>query len=196
MPGVENIINLHNVFICLLGLLSLLVFGVMFFYFRNIHIYNNYVEDDIVETTWTVIPMLILFVLAFPSLSCLYRNEFPYKTLVEMTLKVRGHQWYWTYEGTYCADQTIPSYMENDCVLRNFFTDDHPIIFSEDLIRVLCSSGDVIHSFAVGGFKWDCVPGRLNMGYMYLYDSGWIFGQCSEICGANHSFMPISLFVC
>nr|ADI79430.1 cytochrome c oxidase subunit 2 [Petaloconchus erectus] len=162
---------------------------------------NNYVNRSIsegqqIETIWTMAPALILVSLAFPSLRVLYLLDEVGSPSV--TLKSIGHQWYWSYEYTDTGKISFDSYMAPDCDLsvgdyRLLEVDNRIILPSGSDIRVLVTSADVIHSWAVPslGVKADAVPGRLNQLGLNVKVPGIFYGQCSEICGANHSFMPI-----
>jgi len=154
-----------------------------------------------IEIAWTVTPSIILMVLALPSFALLYSID----EIVDpsLTLKVIGHQWYWTYEYSDYAngDDTsfvFDSYMisEDDLEvgqLRLLEVDNRVVLPISTHIRVIISAADVLHSWAIPslGVKCDAVPGRLNQTSIYLNREGVFFGQCSELCGANHGFMPI-----
>uniref|UniRef100_UPI0030E010D2 cytochrome c oxidase subunit II n=1 Tax=Antonbruunia milenae TaxID=3053535 RepID=UPI0030E010D2 len=154
-----------------------------------------------VETIWTVIPMLMLGTLTAPSLQVSYLME-EVGGSAFMSVKVVGHQWYWSYEyGGYSGEElSFDSYMLPDSELGNgqyrlLEVDNRVCLPYGTDIRVLVSSSDVIHSWTLPslGVKVDAIPGRVNMISMYNRGPGVIFGQCSEICGANHSFMPIAV---
>lgn len=145
-----------------------------------------------VEVVWTVIPIIILVFLAIPSLKILYLiddNE-PY-----VTLKIIGRQWYWTYE-IIDLDLEFDSYIINAPETGEFrlLDVDHRVVLPvQKNVRGLVTGADVIHSWALPavGVKADAVPGRLNQVNFSMIRSSVLYGQCSEICGANHSFMPI-----
>nr|YP_025725.1 cytochrome c oxidase subunit II [Songthela hangzhouensis]AAP51135.1 cytochrome c oxidase subunit II [Songthela hangzhouensis] len=160
--------------------------------------FNRYMlEGQELESFWTLIPALLLIFIALPSLRTLYlmdENLSP-----EITLKVSGFQWYWVYEFSDFKKTEIESFLSplKDSSIR-LLEVDNPIplpLFSQ--IRVIVSSNDVIHSWAVPsmGVKVDALPGRLNQTSIFTSRVGKFSGQCSEICGANHSFMPISIEV-
>nr|CAH2593498.1 cytochrome c oxydase subunit 2 [Physella acuta] len=150
------------------------------------------VEAQLLETVWTVIPALLLLWLAFPSMQLLYLLDDNSKT--EMSFKSIGHQWYWSYE----ADgKSFDSYMSLKSEFR-LLEVDNPLFFSSSLnYSNLLTSADVLHAWALPsiGVKMDAVPGRLNSMNLYWNYPGKYYGQCSEICGANHSFMPIQVIV-
>jgi cytochrome c oxidase subunit 2 len=161
-------------------------------------------EGQLIECVWTIIPGLILIQIALPSLSLLYLLEdSPY---ADFTLKAIGHQWYWEYEYCDCwavnNKQTLifDSYMTPETELesgmfRQLDVDNRVVLPLNRQIRVLVTSGDVLHSWTVPslGVKADAIPGRLNQVNFLAVIPGVLYGQCSEICGRQHSRMPISL---
>ena len=152
-------------------------------------------------------PIFVLVMLALPSLELLYYMDCPSSLAPFATLKAVGRQWYWYYEVTLhgadsSPDYSFDSYMLNEADLSDesfrLLETDLPVFVPRgEYIRVLVTGGDVIHSFAVPslGIKVDAVPGRLNQSHFYPLNLGTYYGQCSEICGANHSFMPIEIEV-
>nr|AHA47371.1 cytochrome c oxidase subunit II [Idiosepius hallami] len=158
----------------------------------------NITESQKIETIWTIAPAIILILLALPSLRLLYLLDETNNPLI--TIKTMGHQWYWSYEYSDFMDIEFDSYMTptNELNLGEFRlleTDHHLILPMKTNSRIIVSSADVIHSWTVPsmGVKVDAIPGRLNQLMMYPSRPGLFYGQCSEICGANHSFMPITL---
>lgn len=152
------------------------------------------------EIAWTVLPVLILIVIAVPSFKMLYyldRVEEP-----EMTIKVTGYQWYWGYEyqdyegvsfdSRMIADEDID---ESKGQKRLLSTDNVVVLPIDTNIQILVTSNDVIHSFTVPafGFKKDAVPGRMNETWVRIDKVGTYYGQCSQICGINHAYMPIEV---
>nr|YP_009108305.1 cytochrome c oxidase subunit II [Cerion incanum]AIU94460.1 cytochrome c oxidase subunit II [Cerion incanum] len=161
---------------------------------RTIH------EAQTLETVWTVVPALLLIWLALPSLRLLYSLD-EHSQAVN-TLKSIGHQWYWSYEDSMIGGVTFDSYMiqEKDLeagMFRLLEVDARPMIPLNLSTNVMTTSADVIHAWALPsmGVKMDSVPGRLNSMSMKPSIPGVYYGQCSEICGANHSFMPIAVEV-
>lgn len=161
-------------------------------------------ERQIIECIWTVIPAIVLVQIAIPSLLLLYMLDESIDS--SLSLKVIGHQWYWSYE--YSDFWAIPgdiqvefdSYIipssELENIIHRLLDVDNRIVLPFNVhIRILISSADVLHAWTVPaiGVKADAVPGRLNQLKFIAQRSGLFFGQCSEICGANHSFMPIVL---
>nr|YP_010610658.1 cytochrome c oxidase subunit II [Cirroteuthis muelleri]WAP91413.1 cytochrome c oxidase subunit II [Cirroteuthis muelleri] len=157
-------------------------------------------ESQKIETIWTIIPSIILLFLALPSLRLLYLLDETNNPL--LTIKVIGHQWYWSYEYSDFINIEFDSYMTptQDLIMGNYRlleTDHHLIVPVKTNTRMIISSADVIHSWTIPslGVKVDAVPGRLNQLMIFPLRPGLFYGQCSEICGANHSFMPITLEV-
>lgn len=164
--------------------------------FTNIKLY----EGQIIELIWTIIPALILVFIALPSLRALYLLD-EVKTPA-ITIKTIGHQWYWSYEYSDFPNVEFDSYIipsneikENE--FRLLEVDNRTIIPYNTQIRLLVSAADVIHSWTIPsiGIKVDAFPGRLNQLRIFSLRPGLLYGQCSEICGANHRFIPIVLEV-
>nr|WNH20545.1 cytochrome c oxidase subunit II [Polydactylus sexfilis] len=153
-------------------------------------------DSQEVEIIWTVLPAVILIILALPSLRILYLMDEVNNP--HITVKAIGHQWYWSYEYSDFQEIAFDSYMvpTQDLTPGQFrlLDADHRMVIPVDSpIRVLISAEDVLHSWAVPslGIKMDAVPGRLNQTTFTSSRPGVFYGQCSEICGANHSFMPV-----
>lgn len=169
---------------------------------KNSYVNKNLLEMQIVERVWILIPAVILIQIALPSLLLLYiLDESIDRTL---TLKAVGHQWYWSYEYSDFWSASLQRPLEFDAYIvspsdlpdngfRLLDTDNHTIAPVKTHIRILISSADVLHAWAVPslGVKADAVPGRLNQVKFIGQRPGVFFGQCSEICGANHRFIPI-----
>jgi cytochrome c oxidase subunit 2 len=169
----------------------------------NSKVSAKFSHSNLLEIIWTIIPAVILVLIAIPSFSLLYSLDELSEPLV--TVKVVGHQWYWSYEysdylkktGT-SATLNFDSYMINtdDLTfgsLRLLEVDNRLVLPIKTHIRLLVTSSDVIHSWAVPSFgiKADGTPGRLSQVSLYIKREGVYYGQCSEICGINHGFMPI-----
>nr|YP_007026897.1 cytochrome c oxidase subunit II [Metacrangonyx remyi]CCI69561.1 cytochrome oxidase subunit 2 [Metacrangonyx remyi] len=162
--------------------------------------YRFFNQEQTVETIWTVVPIFILLAIALPSLRVLYFLDDSFDSY--LTMKVMGHQWYWSYEYPYFKNLSFDSYMipTKDLMTGEFRlleTDNSLVIPVSMQVRMIVSAGDVIHAWAVPslGLKVDAVPGRLNQINFMVNRCGIFYGQCSEICGSNHSFMPIKLEV-
>nr|YP_010834284.1 cytochrome c oxidase subunit II [Melecta chinensis]WFP44652.1 cytochrome c oxidase subunit 2 [Melecta chinensis] len=194
-PYLDNLIAFHNMtFMFILIIISMTMFilvDILINKFTNRFLLKNHM----IETLWTLMPMLILIFICIPSLKILYfiDESLP----VNMTIKSIGHQWYWSYEYPDFEDLSFDSYMLNISDSKNLFrlldVDNRIVIPYGFLIRMITTSMDVIHSWTIPslGLKIDSVPGRMNQMILSTIRPGLYFGQCSEICGANHSFMPI-----
>nr|WIM50831.1 cytochrome c oxidase subunit II [Conus ventricosus] len=157
---------------------------------------RSLVEGQEIETIWTIVPAIILVFLALPSLRLLYLLD--EISDCSLTVKSIGHQWYWSYEYSDFSNIEFDSYMvpTDELEVGDFrlLEVDHRVVLpTQTDIRVLVTSADVIHSWTVPslGVKVDAIPGRLNQLGFFVKHPGVFYGQCSEICGANHSFMPI-----
>nr|AVI15547.1 cytochrome c oxidase subunit II [Anodonta cygnea] len=156
-------------------------------------------EAQALEAAWTMVPGLLLLILAIPSVRLLYLLDEVGGPMVSM--KVIGHQWYWEYEYGDSNDiVSFDSYMVSGSDVKNggyrlLEVDNRCVLPYGVDSRILVSSADVIHAWALPslGVKADAIPGRINQLGVHLTSSGVMFGQCSEICGVNHSFMPISV---
>lgn len=156
------------------------------------------IKADELETIWTIIPAVILLFLAIPSLLVLYLiDEIPNP---QLTFKVVGHQWYWSYEYLSFSNLEFNSYMipTSDLeigIFRLLEVDHRAVVPIKTDVQLLISSADVIHSWALPslGIKADAIPGRQNQVGFSTTRPGVFYGQCSEICGTDHSFMPIAI---
>jgi cytochrome c oxidase subunit 2 len=205
-PVMEGVISFHHDLLFILINIGVFVGWVLF---RAIYMFDhkrNLFSSDIthgatIEVVWTVTPSLILMVIAVPSFSLIYSMDEVIDPAV--TLKVQGFQWYWVYEYSDYADKTgnaisFESYMvtEDDLKegqLRLLEVDNRVVLPTNTHLRVLVTAGDVLHCWAIPSFgvKMDACPGRLNQISMFIKREGVYYGQCSEICGINHGFMPI-----
>ncbi len=163
----------------------------------------KFAHSNVLEIVWTIIPAVILLIIAVPSFTLLYSLD----ELIEptITLKIIGHQWYWSYEYSdylikeqKSLDISFDSYMVQNSdltpgALRLLEVDRRVMLPVDTHIRLLVSSSDVLHSWAIPSFgiKIDACPGRLSQGFLFVKREGVYYGQCSEICGINHGFMPI-----
>ena len=192
----EELIFFHDHAIMILVMIISLVGYAALSLIINTYTCRSLVEGQEIETIWTVIPAIILVFLALPSLRLLYLLDEVGDC--SLTVKSIGHQWYWSYEYSDFLNIEFDSYMvpTNELESGDFrlLEVDHRVVLpTQTDIRVLVTSADVIHSWTVPslGIKADAVPGRLNQLRFYVKYPGVFYGQCSEICGANHSFMPI-----
>nr|YP_010954573.1 cytochrome c oxidase subunit II [Ocnus glacialis]WMW14035.1 cytochrome c oxidase subunit 2 [Ocnus glacialis] len=192
----EELINFHDYSLAIIFAIAVLVFYALILLVISPFSNRLFLQNNELETIWTIIPAIVLIFMASPSLQLLYLMDEvnnPY-----LTIKAIGHQWYWSYEYTDYNDIEFEAYMVHTEDLINgqprlLETDNHMVIPLNNPIRVLVSSTDVLHSWAIPslGIKIDAIPGRLNQTSLFINQAGLYYGQCSEICGANHSFMPI-----
>lgn len=197
-PIMEELLHFHDHALIIVFLISSLVLYLISVMLTTSLTHTSTIDAQEVETIWTILPAIILIIIALPSLRILYiMDEInnPY-----LTVKTMGHQWYWSYEYTDYEDLTFDSYIipTQDLKpgeLRLLEVDNRVVLPIELTIRILISSEDVLHSWAVPslGLKTDAIPGRLNQTTLLSTRPGLYYGQCSEICGSNHSFMPIVL---
>jgi len=207
-PTVEGMIFFHDYLLLFLIVIAVFVFWMLYkvivdFNFLNHSIVEKFSHSSLLEVVWTLIPAFLLVLIAVPSFALLYSLD----ELVdpEITLKIIGHQWYWSYEySDYLKNSHsdvgigFDSYMipTNDLTLGTFrlLEVDNRVILPVNIhIRLLVTAADVLHSWAVPSFgiKVDACPGRLAQASLFLKREGVFYGQCSEICGVNHGFMPI-----
>nr|APD82931.1 cytochrome c oxidase subunit II [Stenella longirostris] len=197
-PVMEELLQFHDHALMIVFLISSLVLYIITLMLTTKLTYTSTMDAQEVETIWTVLPAVILIMIALPSLRILYMmDEINNPSL---TVKTMGHQWYWSYEYTDYEDLNFDSYMipTSDLKpgeLRLLEVDNRMVLPMQMTIRMLVSSEDVLHSWAVPslGLKTDAIPGRLNQTTLMSTRPGLFYGQCSEICGSNHSFMPIVL---
>lgn len=205
-PVMEGVISLHHDLLFVLTVIGIFVGWVLFratfiFHHSRNPVPSNITHGATIEVVWTVTPSLILMVIAVPSFALIYSMDEVIDPAV--TLKVQGFQWYWVYEYSDYADKegnaiSFESYMvaEDDLEkgqLRLLEVDNRVVLPTNTHLRVLVTASDVLHCWAVPslGVKMDACPGRLNQVSMFIKREGVYYGQCSEICGINHGFMPI-----
>lgn len=154
-------------------------------------------EGQELEIIWTVLPAIFLVFIAFPSLRLLYLIE--ESELCDITIKLLGRQWYWSYEYRDFEFKMFDSYIidDNRRIFRMLDVDNCLVVPYNTNIRIIVSGADVIHSWTIPalGIKADAIPGRLNQLLINFSRVGLYYGECSEICGANHSFIPIVIMV-
>nr|AHX97788.1 cytochrome c oxidase subunit II [Elasmosoma sp. QL-2014] len=188
------LISLYDFIMVILFMILLFIFYIIIWFFFSKYFSLNILHNQLLELIWTLLPMLILIFMAIPSLKILYIIEEMISPF--LSIKILGHQWYWSYEYVDFLLKDYDSFMmvyEKEGMFRLLDVDNRLVVPYKVFIRGLVSSVDVIHSWAVAGLgiKVDAIPGRLNQFMMVLNRCGLFFGQCSEICGLNHSFMPI-----
>nr|YP_009310946.1 cytochrome c oxidase subunit II [Capoeta damascina]BAV69511.1 cytochrome c oxidase subunit II [Capoeta damascina] len=195
-PVMEELLHFHDHTLMIVFLISTLVLYIIIAMVST-KLTNKYILDSQeIEIVWTILPAVILVLIALPSLRILYLMDEINDP--HLTIKAMGHQWYWSYEYTDYENLGFDSYMVPTQDLapgqfRLLETDHRMVVPMESPVRVLVSAEDVLHSWTVPslGVKMDAVPGRLNQTAFIASRPGVFYGQCSEICGANHSFMPI-----
>nr|YP_009300648.1 cytochrome c oxidase subunit II [Turritopsis dohrnii]ALK27149.1 cytochrome c oxidase subunit II [Turritopsis dohrnii] len=197
-PVSQDLIFFHDNIMFIIIVILVIVGWMMISAMFNKHYYKFLVEGTLIEIVWTLIPAVVLLFIAFPSLQLLYSMD----EIVDpsLTIKAIGHQWYWSYEYSDIKEGSLEfdSYMvassdlkEGD--LRLLEVDNRLVLPVNTQVRVIVTGADVIHCFAVPslGVKADAIPGRLNQVGFLIDRPGVYYGQCSEICGSDHSFMPI-----
>ena len=201
-PTMERIVSLNNVLFWLCVVISLFVMGLMVIIFIRFNRKRNptpqkFSHNSLIEVLWTVVPVIVLVAIAIPSFRLLYFMD---KTSdAEMTIKAIGHQWYWTYEYPDLGeDISFDAVMLQEDELeagqlRLLETDVSVVVPIDTNIRLLVTADDVIHAWAIPSFgvKVDAVPGRVNETWFRVDAEGVYYGQCSELCGRDHAFMPI-----
>nr|AAP50477.1 cytochrome oxidase subunit II [Brassicogethes aeneus]AAP50478.1 cytochrome oxidase subunit II [Brassicogethes aeneus]AAP50481.1 cytochrome oxidase subunit II [Brassicogethes aeneus]CAM33287.1 cytochrome oxidase subunit II [Brassicogethes aeneus] len=197
-PLMEQLSFFHDHAMLVLVIITILVGQLMTSLFFNKFTHRFLLEGQMIEIIWTILPAVVLLFIALPSLRLIYILDEVNNPLV--SIKSIGHQWYWSYEYSDFKNIEFDSYMipMNEMKPFNFRlldVDNRIVIPFNSQIRMLVTSADVIHSWTIPsiGVKIDATPGRLNQISFSTNRSGLFFGQCSEICGANHSFMPIVL---
>ena len=178
----------------------------LLFVIINNSIASKFNHNNLLEIIWTSIPALILLSLASPSFSLLYSLD--EISNPELTLKIMGHQWYWSYEISDFNSCSKTQHLKYSCYMltdeslkeknsigffRNLETNKRVALPTNTHLRLLITAIDVLHSWTIPSFgvKVDACPGRLNQANLFIKRFGLFFGQCSEICGVNHGFMPI-----
>lgn len=191
----EHIIFFHDHAIIILSLITILTLYIIISIIIRKSFNKYIIEGQEIETIWTILPSLILIFIAIPSLKTLYLIE-DIKT-PRITIKSTGHQWYWSYEYRSLNEIETDNFIENSNLLRLLKTNEILYLPAKIRIRNIVTSSDVIHSWAIPsiGVKVDALPGRLNQIFLFSKRLGVFTGQCSEICGTNHSFIPILTWV-
>nr|YP_009700641.1 cytochrome c oxidase subunit II [Xenopus fischbergi]QEQ13738.1 cytochrome c oxidase subunit II [Xenopus fischbergi] len=195
-PIMEELLHFHDHTLMAVFLISTLVLYIITIMMTTKLTNTNSMDAQEIEMVWTIMPAIILIMIALPSLRILYLMDEVNDP--HLTIKAIGHQWYWSYEYTNYEDLSFDSYMipTNDLTpgqFRLLEVDNRMVVPMESPTRLLVTAEDVLHSWAVPslGVKTDAIPGRLSQTSFIATRPGVFYGQCSEICGANHSFMPI-----
>jgi cytochrome c oxidase subunit II len=200
-PVMERISIFHDGLLILITLISLLVFGLLGYVMWRFSEKRNptpsrTAHNTLIEVLWTAIPVIILVIVAVPSMRLLYLQDVVPEA--DMTIKATGSQWYWSYaypdnggfefDAVMVADEDI-----KEGQLRLLTTDNVVMVPVGATVRLQVAAADVLHSWAVPAFgvKIDAVPGRINEKWFRVEREGTFYGQCSELCGIGHGFMPI-----
>nr|ASY97539.1 cytochrome c oxidase subunit II [Scolopendra dehaani] len=197
-PLMEQLIFFHDHTMVIIMLITILVLYMMYSLLTS-NLPNRFLyESQEIETVWTILPAITLIFIALPSLRLLYLID--EMSEPSLTIKTIGHQWYWSYEYSDFINLEFDSYLTDQMnmpqnSMRLLDVDNRTVVPMNTQVRMIITAADVLHSWTVPslGIKADAVPGRLNQMSFYINRPGLFFGQCSEICGANHSFMPITI---
>jgi cytochrome c oxidase subunit 2 len=202
-PVAERIGSLHDLLLIIAAAISVLVLVLLAYVCIRFHASRNptpsqRTHNSVIEVAWTAVPVLILVVIAIPSFRLLYFMDRVANP--EMTLKAIGRQWYWSYEYPDHGGFTFDANMIADQDLKEgqlrLLDADNPVVLPvETDVRLLTTASDVLHSWAVPalGVKLDAVPGRINETWLHIDRPGIYYGQCSELCGIRHGFMPVMI---
>jgi cytochrome c oxidase subunit 2 len=207
-PVMEHLAALHNLLLVIISLISVFVLGLLIYVVFRFHASRNptpttVTHNTVLEILWTIVPILILVVIAIPSFRLLYYGD--KAPDAAMTVKVTGHQWYWQYEYPDQGNLSVDSRMLNEADRaklkpnqpRQLAVDEEMVIPAKTVVRIIGTGADVMHGWTVWGFgiKKTVIPGRLNEGWIEVPQEGIYFGQCSQICGQDHNYMPIAVRV-
>lgn len=204
-PNMEKITDFHNLLLFIITAISIFVLALLAYVCVRFRAKANpkpskTTHNTTIEVVWTVVPLLILIVIAKPSFDLLYyQRDIP---KADMTIKAIGNQWYWTYEYPDHGGFSYDSVMVEEKDLkpgqpRLLAVDNDVVVPVGKTIRVIVTASDVIHNWAVPSFgiKMDAIPGRLNETWFKATKTGIFYGQCSELCGVRHAFMPLAVRV-
>ena len=207
-PLMDKVESLHDLLLVIITLISLLVavllvWAVWRFHASRSPVATTTTHNTVLEIAWTILPILILVVIAIPSFRLLYYGD--KAADATMTVKVTGHQWYWQYEypdqGNISVDSRILAEADRAKLKpdqpRQLAVDEEMVIPANTVVRIIGTAADSMHGWTVWGFgiKKTVIPGRLNEGWISVPKEGIYFGQCSQICGNAHSYMPIAVRV-
>lgn len=199
-PVMDNIVWFHNFLFVLITLitlfvLALLVIVVMKFNARANPVPSRTTHNTLIEVAWTLVPVLILVGISVPSFRLLFLELDVPKA--DLTIKATGKQWYWSYAYPDNGKFEFDSLMAQDKQPRLLGVDNEMVVPVNKVVRVQVTGADVIHAFALPAFgvKIDAIPGRLNETWFKATKTGMFYGQCSELCGKDHAFMPIAIRV-
>jgi cytochrome c oxidase subunit II len=199
-PVMDNITWFHNFLLILITVITLfvlvlLVMVVVKFNAKSNPVPSKTTHNTLIEVAWTLIPVLILVGVAVPSFRLLFLQlDLP---KADLTVKVTGKQWYWSYSYPDNGKFEFDSLLVQDKKPRLLGVDNEMVVPVNKVIRIQTTGADVIHAFAMPAFgiKIDSIPGRLNETWFKATKTGMFYGQCSELCGKDHAFMPIAIRV-
>jgi cytochrome c oxidase subunit 2 len=202
-PVQQSIEGLHSLVVWLMALVTVFVAALLGYVMWRYNAKRNPVPSRVshhtaLEVAWTVLPVLILVIIAIPSFRLVYFED--RTATADMTIKVTGHQWYWEFAypdqgGIDFSSYVIPEDQLKPGQLRNLDVDNRLVVPAGKNIRILTTSGDVIHSFFIPslGVQRYAIPGRTIETWVKVDQPGVYYGECNQICGTNHSLMPISV---
>ena len=199
-PVMESIISFHNLLVVIITVITLFVLALLIIVAVKFNAKANPVPSTtthhtLIEVAWTLIPVLILVAIAVPSFRLLFLQlDIPKP---DVTIKATGKQWYWSYSYPDNGKFEFDSLLAQDKKPRLLGVDNEMVVPVNKVIRVQTTAADVIHAFALPAFgvKIDAIPGRLNETWFKATKTGMFYGQCSELCGKDHAFMPIAIKV-
>ena len=199
-PVMESIISFHNLLVVIITVITLFVLALLIIVAVKFNAKANPVPSTtthhtLIEVAWTLIPVLILVAIAVPSFRLLFLElDIPKP---DVTIKATGKQWYWSYSYPDNGKFEFDSLLAQDKKPRLLGVDNEMVVPVNKVIRVQTTAADVIHAFAMPAFgvKIDAIPGRLNETWFKATKTGMFYGQCSELCGKDHAFMPIAIKV-
>jgi cytochrome c oxidase subunit II len=199
-PVMDSILRFHNWLLVIITVITLFVLGLLItvvvkFNAKANPIPSRTTHNTLIEVAWTLIPVLILVGIAVPSFRLLFEELDVPKA--DLTVKATGKQWYWSYAYPDNGKFEFDSLLAQDKLPRLLGVDNELVVPVNKVVRVEVTGADVIHSFAVPAFgiKIDAIPGRLNETWFKATKTGMFYGQCSELCGRDHAFMPIAVRV-
>ena len=207
-PVMVKVESLHDLLLVIITLISIFVLVLLLYVVWRFHASRNpapttTTHNTVLEIAWTILPILILVVIAIPSFRLLYYGDKAQDAA--MTVKVTGHQWYWSYEypdqGNFSIDSRILPEADRARLKpthpRQLAVDEEMVIPANAVVRIIGTAADSMHGWTVWGFgiKKTVIPGRLNEGWIQVPKEGIYFGQCSQICGNAHAYMPIAVRV-
>ncbi|GJL98110.1 MAG: cytochrome c oxidase subunit 2 [Hyphobacterium sp.] len=204
-PVMESVTDFHTLVMYIISAIVILVMALLLFVIIRFNRRANPVpsknsHNTLIEIVWTAVPVLLLVVIAIPSFRLLYMQDVVPEA--DLTIKATGYQWYWGYEyadldiGEFYANMIPDEEIDADAGQYRLLSTDYPLVVPVDAtVRLNVTAADVIHAWAMPNFgvKIDAIPGRLNETWFRVEQPGVYFGQCSEVCGLRHAYMPIEI---